>query len=102
TEAWCVATVEFCRGEAEAIANHVAEPGCREQPIVPTQQEPRRHLWPGGERPGLLARSLRLAPSPRDRLPRQGGRDVLVEDLDVAGVLPSLRSVAGVREHLLC
>src|SRR5262249_45841162 len=53
-----VTAVDLVGGDTEAIPHNAPDPGCGEEPILTTQQIPRRNVGPCVEWPRLLARRL--------------------------------------------
>lgn len=107
-EGWQVPAVDLVGDDPEALLDHPAQERRLEEAVFPTQQEPRRDLGPGSERPGLFKGSRGLAPKVRRYGCRQLDREVMGEDLGrvegvwelEAGVSPPLvRRLAGPRHH---
>src|SRR5262245_58416314 len=72
-----VAAVDLIWNEPETVTYDRAQPGRGEQPIVATQYEPSRHVWPGSKWPRLLPRRAGLFATSGERLSRKVGWHVV-------------------------
>jgi hypothetical protein len=78
-----VAAVHLVGGDAQAFGHHAPLEVGREQPVVATQQEPRRHIGPRVEGPRRRERRAGLGPQVGGRLGDDVGWDVVEEHGDL-------------------
>ena len=96
-----MAAVDPVGRDPEAIANDSAQPLSRKEPVVATEDEPRRYVGPRRERPRLSAGGIRLTAASRNGLLGKAVGDVVVEDRPCARVVARLGLPAGDAKHLL-
>jgi len=79
--------IDLVRRHAEPALDDTAQERRRQEPVVAAEDEPRWHVGPGFERPGIARGCFGLTPSAPQCLGGEIRRYVLVEELDVVRVV---------------